>query len=76
MENKIYKKEATRICEEIIKLSNNNKINKKSFNKVYNEILKDKDTKFKNNVLVYIPSELSRMGYVIITIDPLEIKKY
>lgn len=76
MKNKIYKQEATRISEEIIKLSNRDKINNKSFNQIYNELLKDKDTEFKNIVLVYIPSELSRMGYVIQSIDPFEIKKY
>lgn len=76
MNNYLYIKEADRISEELIKISNQNKSNDKKIIEIYNELLDNKYSNIKYLILSYIPERLSVKGYEIVNSEIFKLKKY
>ncbi len=76
MNNYLYIKEADRISEELIKISNQNKSNDKKIIEIYNELLDNKYSNIKYLILSYIPERLSVKGYEIVNSEFFKLKKY
>lgn len=76
MNHDMYIKIADQICNTIISLYKNKKLNNKNFLELYNELLDEKYMEYHSNILSYVPDHLAIKGYEIVSVNPFEIRKY
>ena len=76
MDNEKCKKIADKISEQLIILYKKNQTNNKSIIELYNELLEEKYTPYKSEILSYIAERLSAKGYVITNSNNFELEKY
>lgn len=76
MDNERYIKIASEITEKLISICKKDKTNEKSIMELYNELLEEKYKPYRNDILAYIPEQLSIRGYEIVSSNPFSLKKY